>query len=331
MTTSAAPMPIHFDASGLVPAVIQDADRDDVLMVGFMNEEALTATRTTGRVHFWSRSRDKLWRKGETSGHEQIVESIVVNCELNSLLIRVHQIGAVCHDGYDTCYYRELQPDNQLAVTRHRAFDPATVYGPGGQPDLAALTRALVESYGLLRDHDLSDLSETSRRLRATSDTVTVRIGEELHELAGVLDGTHHHGSFRDDVQLETSQVIYWIVLACLRRGIEWKDLRPDRALITTDPGLRQKTLTALFYADSAIWAQPPSDVHTFAAQSHATLALVAQAAAVADVALSDAIAEDLQSLRSKPYLQPFLKTPNVGAVGVSSAGNTTERAPVCP
>lgn len=331
MTTSATPLPIRFDASGLVPAVIQDANRDDVLMVGYMNEDALAATRTTGRVHFWSRSRSKLWRKGETSGHEQMVASIATNCELNSLLIRVHQIGAVCHDGYETCYYRELQPDNQLAVTRDRAFDPVKVYGPGGQPDLAALTRALFDSYGLLRDHDLSDQSETSRRLHATSDTVTVRIGEELHELAGVLDGTHRHASFREDIRLETSQVIYWIVLACLRRGVTWNDLRPDRALMTTDPAVHQKTLAALVYADSAIWAQPPTDALTFAAQSHATLALVAQAATIADVSLGEVIAEDVQSLRSKPYIQPFLKTPNLGAAGVSSSGNTNERAPVCP
>src|SRR5688500_7800896 len=107
-----ATLPVRFGADGLIPAVIQDADTDAVLMVGFMNANALALTRSTGRVHFWSRSREKLWRKGETSGHEQIVEAIYINCEHNSLLLTVRQIGAACHDGFPTCFYRRLEPDN---------------------------------------------------------------------------------------------------------------------------------------------------------------------------------------------------------------------------
>jgi phosphoribosyl-AMP cyclohydrolase len=110
--------------------VAQDVETGDVLMVAFMNEAALAETRRTGRAHYWSRSRNRLWRKGETSGHEQLVEGIFVNCEENSVLLRVRQIGAVCHDGYPTCYYRRLEPDGSLAVVRDRAFDPDAVSGP---------------------------------------------------------------------------------------------------------------------------------------------------------------------------------------------------------
>jgi len=90
-------LPVVFDDDGLIPVVIQDDQSGSVLMLAYMNQTALTATRVTGKTHFWSRSRQALWRKGETSGHEQIVKSIHVNCYENSLLIRVDQHGACCH------------------------------------------------------------------------------------------------------------------------------------------------------------------------------------------------------------------------------------------
>jgi phosphoribosyl-AMP cyclohydrolase len=128
------PSPVRFGTDGLIPAVIQDAETNAVLMVGFMNEEALRLTRATGKVHFWSRSRAKLWRKGATSGHEQLVDAVYVNCEQNSLLVTVRQVGAACHDGYPTCYYRRLEPDDRLTLVAERVFDPSAVYGPNRTP-----------------------------------------------------------------------------------------------------------------------------------------------------------------------------------------------------
>jgi len=120
---------LKFDADGLVPAIIQDAATGEVLMLAYMNAEALCLTRTTGVTHFWSRSRGQLWRKGEESGHRQEVVAIYVNCEENSLLIRVRQHGpGACHEGYRSCYYRELRADGSLASVMPRAFDPAVVY-----------------------------------------------------------------------------------------------------------------------------------------------------------------------------------------------------------
>jgi phosphoribosyl-AMP cyclohydrolase len=121
---------IHFDERGLVPVVVQEATTGAVLLLAYMNAEALTATLRTGRAHFWSRSRGRLWRKGERSGREQIVEGLYVNCEGNSLLLRVHQQGgAACHTGHRTCYYRKLAPDGSWQVVEERVFDPAQVYG----------------------------------------------------------------------------------------------------------------------------------------------------------------------------------------------------------
>lgn len=122
---------LRFDVQGLIPVVVQEATTNAVLVLAYMNAEALALTLRTGRAHFWSRSRQALWRKGESSGREQIVESLSMNCEENSLLLRVQQQGgAACHTGYPTCYYRTLAPDTMAwELTQERVFDPADVYG----------------------------------------------------------------------------------------------------------------------------------------------------------------------------------------------------------
>jgi phosphoribosyl-AMP cyclohydrolase len=92
------------DAAGLVAAVVQQHDTGEVLMVGWMNDEALTRTLTSGRVTFWSRSRRELWRKGDTSGHVQYVHSVAVDCDGDALLVRVDQVGPACHTGARSCF-----------------------------------------------------------------------------------------------------------------------------------------------------------------------------------------------------------------------------------
>jgi phosphoribosyl-AMP cyclohydrolase len=115
---------------GLLPAVIQDAASGEVLMLGFMNEEAYAATQASGEVTFFSRSRNKLWRKGEQSGHVLRVREIRVDCDVDSLLIRVEAVGpGVCHEGYRTCFFRQLSPAGEAKVVAERTFDPAAVYG----------------------------------------------------------------------------------------------------------------------------------------------------------------------------------------------------------
>src|SRR2546429_9556745 len=114
---------LKFDRQGLLPTVIQDATSGEVLMVAFMNHEALRLTRETGYTHFFSRSRQKIWRKGEQSGNIQEVRNLFVNCEQNSLLVRVVQHGgAACHDGYRSCYYRRLPSDGKLQIVAKRGF-----------------------------------------------------------------------------------------------------------------------------------------------------------------------------------------------------------------
>jgi phosphoribosyl-AMP cyclohydrolase len=122
---------IDFDkAGGLVPAIIQDHRSGDVLMLGFMNSDSLAETRRTAEVVFFSRSRNKLWKKGESSGHVLKVREIRVDCDADALLIRVEAVGpGVCHEGYRNCFFRKLEADGTAKITEERTFAPEKVYG----------------------------------------------------------------------------------------------------------------------------------------------------------------------------------------------------------
>ncbi len=113
---------------GLLPAVVQCHQTNEVLMLAYMNEEAYTATLKTGEAHFWSRSRNELWHKGQSSGHVQKVHSILLDCDSDSLVLKVEQIGgAACHTGFRSCFYRELKNETVLTCCP-KIFNPEEVY-----------------------------------------------------------------------------------------------------------------------------------------------------------------------------------------------------------
>ena len=117
--------------NGLLTAVVQDHQTGRVLMVGFMNEEAFRQTVESGFVTFFSRSRNKLWMKGEASGHRLVVKEIATDCDRDALLIKVEALGpGVCHEGYQSCFFRRLDR-GQWKESEPRAYDPAGVYGSG--------------------------------------------------------------------------------------------------------------------------------------------------------------------------------------------------------
>jgi phosphoribosyl-AMP cyclohydrolase len=117
-------------AGGLVPAIIQDHRTGDVLMLGFMNSISLEETQRCGEVVFFSRSRNKLWKKGESSGHVLKVREVRVDCDADAILVRVEAVGpGVCHEGFRSCFFRKLESDGQANITEERAFAPETVYG----------------------------------------------------------------------------------------------------------------------------------------------------------------------------------------------------------
>jgi len=115
---------LHFDANGLIPAVVQDASTGEVLMVAYMNQESLRRTIETGRATYWSRSRQKLWIKGEESGHFQYVQHLSIDCDGDALLLKVRQVGAACHTGHYSCFYREVRPgqNGRLSVIEKDNF-----------------------------------------------------------------------------------------------------------------------------------------------------------------------------------------------------------------
>lgn len=116
---------------GLVPAIIQDHQTGEVLMLGFMNEVSLAQTRESGEVVFFSRSRNKLWKKGESSGHVLKVKELRVDCDADALLVKVEPVGpGVCHEGYRSCFFRTLSASGDVSINAERTFNPEQVYTP---------------------------------------------------------------------------------------------------------------------------------------------------------------------------------------------------------
>jgi phosphoribosyl-AMP cyclohydrolase len=122
---------LKLDGNGLIAAVVQDASNGEVLMVGYMNRAAVEQTLTTGRVTFWSRSRQKFWIKGETSGNFQHLRGMYVDCDRDCLLVKVDQEGPACHEGYRSCFFREVESDGTgLRLVAERLKSPEEMYGP---------------------------------------------------------------------------------------------------------------------------------------------------------------------------------------------------------
>ena len=121
---------LKFDEKGLIPVIIQDVDSGEVLMLAYMNEEAFIITMETGKTHFWSRSREKLWLKGEESGNYQQVEDVYFDCDADTLLIKVRQVRGACHKGYWSCFYRQMKKEGEIKIVGKKVFEPDKVYGP---------------------------------------------------------------------------------------------------------------------------------------------------------------------------------------------------------
>lgn len=117
-------------AQGLVPAIVQDYSTGDVLMLAYMNETAWEQTLSTGKATYFSRSRQKLWIKGKTSGNQQIVREIRIDCDDDTVLLKVDQIGgAACHSGYRSCFHKKVNSEGAMEITDTPVFDPEEVYG----------------------------------------------------------------------------------------------------------------------------------------------------------------------------------------------------------
>lgn len=120
---------IKYNEAGLIPAIVQDAGNGEVLMMAYMNQASLEKTLATGETWFWSRSRKVFWHKGETSGNVQRVKEVFYDCDRDTLLFKVEQQGAACHEGYRTCFHYRMERDGTVTIVGEKLFDPDQVYG----------------------------------------------------------------------------------------------------------------------------------------------------------------------------------------------------------
>ncbi|HPF20148.1 MAG TPA: bifunctional phosphoribosyl-AMP cyclohydrolase/phosphoribosyl-ATP diphosphatase HisIE [Syntrophomonas sp.] len=209
---------IKFDAHGLVPAIIQDAQSGQVLMLAYMNEESLDKTLASGRTWFYSRSRQKLWMKGESSGNVQKVKQILYDCDADTLLIKVEQTGVACHTGHYSCFYRDStgqEVENQL-------FDPKEIYSSASNRGI------LIELYNLIRERkeQLPEGSYTSYLFSKGIDKILKKVGEENAEVIIAAKNDS-----KSELIYETSDLVYHLLVLLVERGIGPDDIFNELAL----------------------------------------------------------------------------------------------------
>ena len=169
---------LRFDESGLIPAIVQDVESGQFLMLAYMNKESLRLTLDTGLTHFYSRSRQRIWQKGEESGHIQRVHEIYVDCDEDALLIKAEQVVAACHTGRRSCFFRRLHPSPEVSQeTVQQRFDPEAVYGGS----LAILQQI----FEVIKDRQARPQpnSYVSGLFAKGPDQILKKVGEEATEL----------------------------------------------------------------------------------------------------------------------------------------------------
>jgi len=208
---------LKFDAQGLIPAVVQDWRDGTVLMVAFMNKEALQKTVTTKSVHFWSRSRETLWEKGETSGHKLVLKDLFVDCDGDALLVKAEPMGPTCHTGEKACFFSRIDE-------------------PGAKTS-EAWGGILERLYQTIQDRKRqpSRDSYTSKLLDGGVDRVLKKVVEEAGEVA--LAGK---GGKKDEIIYETADLLFHTVVALGYHDITLQEVYQELATRFGKPGLRK-------------------------------------------------------------------------------------------
>jgi phosphoribosyl-ATP pyrophosphohydrolase/phosphoribosyl-AMP cyclohydrolase len=194
---------IRFDERGLVPAVVQDALSGEVLMLAYMNRESLEKTIATGETHFWSRSRGELWHKGATSGHTQKVTGMSLDCDGDTILVRVLQTGAACHTGAYSCFFEKFHP--QAEGSHESALGEV----------LGAVARVIHQ-----RNVDRPEGSYTTKLLEGGLDRILKRVGEESGE---VIIAAKNHAPV--EITWEVADLLYHLLVMMEVEGVSLADI----------------------------------------------------------------------------------------------------------
>ena len=194
---------VRFDERGLVPAVVQDALSGEVLMLAYMNRESLDRTIATGETHFWSRSRGELWHKGATSGHTQKVTGMSLDCDGDTILVRVLQTGAACHTGAYSCFFEKLQPETEGS----QSFALGEVLG--------AVARVIHQ-----RNTDRPEGSYTTKLLEGGLDRILKKVGEESGE---VIIAAKNHAPV--EITWEVADLLYHLLVMMEVEGVSLADI----------------------------------------------------------------------------------------------------------
>jgi phosphoribosyl-AMP cyclohydrolase / phosphoribosyl-ATP pyrophosphohydrolase len=213
---------LKFDDRGLIPVVTQDCRTDEVLMVAYMNKEALNKTVETGKVHYWSRSRNKLWLKGETSGHFQQVRSISIDCDGDSLLVKAEQKGAACHTGHHTCFFRKLDAEVQInensSINEEVIAQTKDVVGNSDED----LSNVIEEVFKVVLDrkNNPKEGSYTNYLFDKGLDKILKKVGEEASEVIIASKNMNNK-----DIKAEIADLFYHTFVLMVERGMNLDDI----------------------------------------------------------------------------------------------------------
>jgi phosphoribosyl-AMP cyclohydrolase / phosphoribosyl-ATP pyrophosphohydrolase len=207
---------LTFDAQGLIPAIIQDVHSGEVLMMAYMNKESVEKTITTGKTWFYSRSRQKLWLKGETSGHFQHVKEAYYDCDADTLLFKVQQVGVACHEGYTSCFHYALTDGHPV---NEQLVDPECIYG--------ANHTVLTELFQVITDRKANpqEGSYTTYLFTKGQDKILKKVGEEAAEtiIASKNDS-------KEELVYEMADLWYHCLVLLANHGYEPKDIFAELA-----------------------------------------------------------------------------------------------------
>lgn len=213
---------LKYNEAGLIPAIVQEVSTKEVLMLAWMNREAVEKTLSTGEVWFYSRSRQKMWKKGETSGHIQKLKGFYYDCDADTLLVLAEQVGgAACHEGYTSCFHNKVQQDGTITVEGEKKFDPDRVYGE--QTLGPAIINDLFQVI-LSRKAERPEGSYTTYLFDKGVDKICKKVGEEAAE---VIIGAKNT---KEELTYEAADLIYHLLVLLANQGVSTEEIYKELA-----------------------------------------------------------------------------------------------------